>query len=123
VAYYASAGTTISDGSAASVYGGDFVISSDRDLKNVTGNITNALDNVIKLNGVRYTWNDIAQEMGFSGKEEIGVLAQEVEAVYPEFVLYNNDTGYKMVSYSRLVAVLIEAVKELSAKVDKLEAK
>jgi len=99
------------------------VVSSDINLKNVTGNITNALDDLTKLNGIRYTWNDIAQELGFGTKEEIGVIAQEVEAVYPEFVLYNNDTGYKMVNYSKLVAVLIEAVKELSAKVDKLEAK
>jgi hypothetical protein len=49
----------------------------------------------------------------------VGVIAQEVEAVMPEVVADRAD-GFKAVKYDRIVALLIEAVKELSAKVDAL---
>ena len=121
VAYYASTGSTLSDGYSATVYAGDFVLSSDKNLKNIFGNITNALNNVTKINGVRYSWNDTARNMGFGSNEEIGLIAQEIEQVYPEFVHTNRENGYKLVNYNKLTAVLIEAIKELNAKVEKLE--
>jgi hypothetical protein len=90
-------------------------------LKNVLGNIVNALDIINGLNGIRYTWNDLGQKtLGYEGGiVEIGVIAQQVEAFLPEMVSIHKN--YKAVAYPRLVAVLIEAVKELSAKVDELE--
>ena len=51
-----------------------------------------------------------------------GVIAQEVEAIFPELV-DNRENGYKAVKYDKLVAVLIESVKELNAKIDSLEKK
>jgi hypothetical protein len=56
-----------------------------------------------------------------AGKREIGVIAQEVEEVLPELVPEFH--GYKTVLYDRLVALLIEAVKELMEEVNKLKEK
>ena len=53
------------------------------------------------------------QKKNFSEEIQIGVIAQEVEKLFPEMV-YTDEEGYKSVDYSRLTPVLIEAVKELS---------
>ena len=52
---------------------------------------------------------------------QIGVIAQEIEMVYPELVT-TKENGYKAVNYAQMTAVLIEAIKELSAKVESLES-
>jgi len=93
--------------------------SSDERLKDNVSNIPNALDKVESLRGVEFDWND-KQEV-YEG-HDIGVIAQDVEKVLPEIV-ENRDNGYKAVKYEKLTAVLIEAVKELSAKVKELENK
>jgi len=68
------------------------------------------------LRGVTYDWKE-------SGKHDIGLIAEEVGEVIPEIVAYEkNGVDAKSVDYSRLVAVLIEAVKELSGKVQRLES-
>ena len=105
------------------VQAADFVVASDDTLKNVIGNIPNALDIVNSLDGIRYTWNELGQQLlGHSGdKVELGLLAQQVEKELPELIAMSDTGDYKMVAYARLVAVLIEAVKELSVKVDALE--
>ena len=55
-------------------------------------------------------------------RADVGVIAQEVEAVLPEIVATNNE-GYKAVRYERLTALLIEAVKELRAEINELKGK
>jgi len=103
----------------------DFQIPSDETLKDVIGNIPNALDIINSLDGIKYTWNELGQELlGYSAdKVELGVLAQQLEKLLPELVAPSVTGDYKTVVYARLVAVLIEAIKELSAKVDVLENK
>ena len=97
----------------------DFVATSDATLKNVTGNIKNALEKVELINGVNYYWNDLAKNKGLTDETlQLGVLAQEVQLVAPEAVHENN--GILSVSYDKLVPILIEAIKELSKKVDSL---
>jgi hypothetical protein len=95
---------------------------SDIRLKNVEGNIESALDKINKLDGFYYTGNDTARELGFTKEErEVGVSAQQVENVLPEAV--SNIPGneeYKTVKYDRLVPLLIEAIKELTAQNQKL---
>ncbi len=93
--------------------------SSDERLKENISNIPNALEKVESLRGVEFDWND-NQEV-YEG-HDIGVIAQDVEKVLPEIV-ENRDNGYKAVKYEKLTAVLIEAVKELSARVKELENK
>jgi hypothetical protein len=101
---------------------------SDRRLKDNIKTIDNALDKVEKLRGVEYDWNKGSRK----GQHEIGLIAQEVEEVFPFLVrekvkstgeFENDNTSYKSVDYEKLVGVLIESVKELSAKVKTLEAK
>ncbi len=87
---------------------------SDLRLKNNINPITNALDKISNLRGVKFHWNDKTKDNG----QQLGVIGQEVEKVFPE-VVSTDDRGYKAVAYSNLVAPLIEAVKELKSQNEK----
>jgi len=91
---------------------GDLVAYSDLAIKKDIFTIENALDIVKNLRGVRYVRRDTEQK-------RIGLVAQEVQEILPEVVLSSeNNIG---VNYPAIVSVLIEAIKELKLKVDKLE--
>lgn len=92
---------------------GDITAFSSEAIKTDIATITNALDTVESLRGVSYTRIDNQQK-------KIGLIAQEVQRVLPEVVVNSNDNIG--VNYQTLTALLIEAVKELSEKVRKLEA-
>ena len=94
-------------------------ISSDKRLKDNIKNIANPLDKLNKLNGVEFDWND-KQDL-YQG-HDIGVIAQEVEEVLPEIVDTRKD-GHKAVKYDRMVALLIEAVKEQQVQINELKTK
>ncbi len=90
--------------------------SDERVKKNITP-IEKSLDKILKLNGVGFEWrNDEFPDKKFKKGHDIGVIAQNVEKQFPEIVLTDNE-GYKSVSYQKLVAPLIEAVKELYRKI------
>ena len=99
--------------------------SSDVSLKEDVENISNPLESLKKLNGVLFNWKDswIKKQGGEDGyfvrKKDVGVIAQEVEKVLPEAVAQRKD-GIKAVKYDRLTCLLIEAVKNLSEKVETL---
>ena len=101
---------------------GDIVAynTSDERLKNNIQPIENALDKINKLGGYTFEWNEELQKAR-SGND-IGVIAQEVDSVFPQIVA-RRDNGFLAVDYEKLVPVLIEAIKELSAKVTELENK
>lgn len=97
---------------------------SDDRLKTKLGNIENALDKVRSLSGFYYEANETAQALGYEPIREVGVSAQQVQAVQPEVVAPAPiDDRYLTVRYERLVPLLIEAIKELDAKVKALGAK
>ncbi|MCI0405616.1 MAG: tail fiber domain-containing protein, partial [candidate division Zixibacteria bacterium] len=74
-----------------------------------------------KVRGVSFDWNETYEKLGRStGHREIGVIAQEVEKVFPELVTKWGEKDYRAVDYSRLSAVLIEAVKEQQKQIEKL---
>ena len=99
----------------AATFNNNVTAFSDERLKDNIETLENGLDKVEQLRGVTYTRD---------GKENIGVIAQEIEKILPEIVKTADDEmGTKSVDYSRLTAVLIEAVKDLSAKVKELEIK
>ena len=104
---------TISCGNITS--SGTVTANSDAKLKKNVATVSNALDKVNLLRGVEFDY--IADD-----KHSIGVIAQEVEAVLPDLVHTNEETDTKSVAYSNLTAVLIEAVKELTAEVNTLKA-
>ena len=93
--------------------------SSDKRLKDNIKPIENALAKIESIGGYTYEWND--NQSTYEGSD-IGVIAQEIEAIAPELVI-DRETGYKAVKYEKLVAILIEGIKELSAKVNELENK
>jgi hypothetical protein len=96
---------------------------SDANLKKDIVNISNPLNKLQSIRGVHYRPNETALSLGITDKAEVGVIAQEIEAVLPELVADSAFAGYKTVKYDRLTALLIEAVKELSEKVRILEEK
>ena len=103
---------------------GNVTAYSDARLKTNVNTIDNALDIVDQLRGVSFDWKE-------SGEHSIGVIAQEVEKVLPELVLtqevstteHLEPKEVKSVDYGKMVGVLINAIKELNAKIEILEGK
>jgi hypothetical protein len=118
--------------------GNIYAFYSDERLKNKISNIPNALDKIQKLNGFYYTNNDLAKSFGYDDeKVQVGVSAQEVKEIFPEIVslapfdskfdpetrgfISNSGENYLTIDYSKLVPVLIEAIKELKAEIEELK--
>jgi len=102
------------------IYGGFRAIasysSSDRRWKKNIESLESSLDKVSNLQGVSYEWKtDEYHDFGLMEGKQIGLVAQDVEQVLPELVSEGKD-GYKAVSYTKLTAVLVEAVKELKSE-------
>ncbi len=96
--------------------------SSDRNLKDNITPIPNALDKINAISGNTFTWKSSGTDKEyFLGQQDTGVIAQEVEALGLPGITTTRDDGTKAVRYDRLIPVLIQAVKELSAKVTALE--
>ena len=91
---------------------------SDKRLKDNVELISQPIEKVKQINGVSFDWNDKSEHSG----HDVGVIAQEIEAVLPELVKTKDD-GYKAVRYEKIVALLIEAVKEQQLQIDELKAK
>ena len=95
---------------------------SDSRLKEDKKLLTNALEKIKQLNGYNFIWN--AKAGSRVGEADTGVIAQEVQKVFPNLVHggTNEDTDqYLSVNYGGLTAPLISAVKELDAKNTTLE--
>jgi hypothetical protein len=92
----------------------NFVSSSDARLKSDVEAIGNALAKVQALNGVTFT-------MTGSGARQMGLIAQDVQAVAPEAVV--ETAGLLRLAYGNLVGLLVEAIKDLSAEVEQLKGK
>lgn len=81
------------------------------------------LDRLARIRGVTWKWKQEAGPLGkLPGSSDAGVLAQEVEAEFPELVITGPD-GFKQVNYTGLVGMLVEAVKELAAQNTALAAR
>ena len=91
------------------IYANNFVTSSDRRLKT----------DIKKLEGLTYI---STYKYKFNGEEDIGVLADEVEAVAPSCV-YTRPDGFKAVSYQKLVPVLLSYIHDLNTRLKKMEKK
>jgi len=96
---------------------GKLVFTSDERLKKNIEPLKASLDKVMDLKGVSYEWKS---ENGFGKGKEIGLIAQDVEAVIPELV-YTDSKGYKALSYDKMVPVLVEAIKEQQTVIQELK--
>ena len=96
---------------------GNVTAYSDINLKKDIQPIENALDKVMKINGVTYGRTDFETETRYAG-----VIAQEVEKVLPEVVV-EDENGTKSVAYGNMIALLIEAVKEQQQEINILKEK
>ena len=95
---------------------------SDDRLKTKLGAIIGALAKVKSLNGFYYEANETAQALGYEAIREVGVSAQEVQAIMPEIVAPAPISDkYLTVRYDKLIPLLIEAIKELSEEVERLK--
>ena len=97
--------------------------SSDVRLKKNVETYTGALQKITSIRGVSFNWkNDEFPDRGYDAAPQLGVIAQEVEDIIPEIVNDGPD-GYKSVDYTKMTAVLIEAIKEQQAQIEALEAR
>lgn len=94
---------------------GQITESSSIRYKENVSTITGSLDKVNSLRGVYYNKIDTPEQ------SEVGLIAEEVAEVMPELVTYNEDV-VEGVKYSKTVALLVEAIKELTARVEELES-
>jgi len=92
----------------------DFNSTSDERFKSNVTIIDNAVDKVMKLDGVYFDW--IA-----NGQHSMGLVAQQIEDIVPEVVSTDNK-GFKSVSYGKLVGLLVEAIKEQQEAIEKLKS-
>ena len=117
-----------SDPNGNCVTSGNFTGYSDPRLKDNVRIITNPFAILNAIDGVRFNWNRVSELVQNKwDKEDIGLLSDQVKSVLPEVITPSmrddtNDTTYDTVDYSKLVPVLIEAVKEVKADTIRLRA-
>ncbi|RAP34365.1 hypothetical protein DID80_07335 [Candidatus Marinamargulisbacteria bacterium SCGC AAA071-K20] len=96
---------------------------SDLRFKKSIQNIPDVVEKLSALRGVYYYWRQSEfPDKNFADTRQIGVIAQEVEEVFPELVGHDSQ-GYKRVNYMFLSAILIEGFNQQQAKIDTLEAR
>jgi len=91
----------------------DYDSASDMNLKKNIKPFENALDKVIQINGVTFEWKK-------TNSQSAGIIAQDVEKVFPELV---RDGDFKTVNYNGLIGVLVESIKELKQEIENLKSK
>ena len=105
--------------------GGDITAfsTSDKNLKENLVPIPNAVDKVGIITGYTYKWKTAGTDhSAVDGEEDTGVIAQDVEVLGLPGITTTREDGVKALRYERLVPILIEAVKELTARVKALES-
>jgi spore maturation protein SpmB len=96
--------------------------SSDIRFKENIKPIENALEKISKISGNTYDWKEENKiEHGYEGND-VGVIAQEIEEVLPQLV-QTRESGFKAVKYDKLVALLIEGIKEQQSQIEELKNK
>ena len=100
--------------------------SSDKRFKDNIIPISNALEKIKQVSGVEFDWRPLTEEQKIwlhsNEGHDIGVIAQEIEEILPEIVT-TRENGYKAVRYEKIVALLIEAIKEQQIQIDQLKGK
>ena len=97
---------------------------SDARLKQNILSLTGTLSKLDQLRGVSFEWNHLATTLGLKeGQKSIGMIAQELQTVYPELVVAsrNEQQDYLSIDYMKFTAVLLQAIKELKSQVNTMQ--
>ena len=97
-------GNTKVDGDIRTI--GNVITASDKRYKTNINKIENALEKITKISGVTYN------NMFFNEKRQSGLIAQEVNSVFPE-VVTTDDNGYMSIAYGNMMGLIVESIKEL----------
>lgn len=100
--------------------GGGWTFASDARLKQNVEPLDKALDLLLQLRGVRFEWKE-PDKMGNLSGSQFGLVAQEVEEVFPEWVSRDPD-GYRELTLRGFEAIVIEALRELKAELEDLKS-
>ena len=96
-------------------------LTSDASFKQNISTIPNALSNLLQLRGTNYFFNTaVFPERNFSTDKQMGVIAQEVENIFPELVSTDKE-GYKSVNYIGLIPLMIESIKTQQQQINELK--
>ncbi len=95
------------------IHAREIITWSDKNLKENICQMELNIDNVSRMRGVHFVWKD-------TGKEDIGFIAQEVEKIFPQIV-HNTRSGYKAISYEKMIPILLEYIKHVDNRVEYLE--
>jgi hypothetical protein len=106
-----------SSGTAGNIIAISITETSSERLKENIVPITNALHSILQLNGVNFDWKDKTTGAG----KQAGLIAEQVAPIIPEVVDYDSEGQSTGIQYGKLVAYLIEAVKELKEEIDVLK--
>lgn len=99
----------------------DVFAGSDLRFKENISPINNSVEKIKSLEAIKYNYKKEFQEQnGFSGTAQLGLIAQELSAVFPEAVAKDSN-GYLRVNYQALVPVLIESIQSLNSRVVELD--
>lgn len=101
--------------------GGPWTDSSDLRLKKNVESLTGALSKLLQLRGVRFEWRE-PEKMGNLTGTQMGLVAQEVTAVFPEWISTSPD-GYQEITIRGFEALTVEALRELKAEIESLKAR
>jgi len=111
-------------GTSGEIHAGADIVaysSSDKRLKENIKPIENPLGKIAQISGNTFDWIENSEVHSHKGSD-IGVIAQEIEEVLPELVT-TRENGYKAVKYDKVVALLIEAIKDQQSQIDELKGK
>ena len=116
-----SGGVDLAGGGGSIFHNGSTVHSSDKTLKKSIAKISNSLNTISSLDGKSFKWKDDRDDI-----KHYGIIAQEVEKILPELVITNEDEmsnfyNKMSVNYIELVPIMIEAIKELTTRLEAVE--
>ncbi len=110
------------NGNASKSSAGDWLANSDERLKKNIAPIRNPLEQLLRLKGITYQWNDTQTGLARPQGTQMGFTAQNIQKVFPELVS-TDARGYLQTAYGTYDALLVEAIRELASKVEMLEQK
>jgi hypothetical protein len=114
-AYSSFTGTVYATGDIVAYY-------SDERLKDIKGKIENPIEKLLSLDGFYYEANELAQSLGYEKKLEVGLSAQQVEAILPEVIKEAPiDNNYKTFNYAKLIPLFVEGFKEQQKQIEELK--